>query len=87
MDTTVTQYKKELLKEIKGLPSDKVKEVLNFICFIKAKEVIDPAQAYSWTKKWQKMEKGADRDRKRGNVIGNGTVKKSIRSLPALLSL
>ena len=87
MDTTVTQYKKELLKEIKGLPSDKVKEVLNFICFIKAKEVIDPAQAYFWTKKWQKMEKGADRDRKRGNVIGNGTVKKSIRSLPALLSL
>ncbi|OGW02505.1 MAG: hypothetical protein A2W77_06525 [Nitrospinae bacterium RIFCSPLOWO2_12_39_16] len=87
MDTTVTQYKKELLKEIKGLPSDKVKEVLNFICFIKAKEVIDPAQAYFWTKKWQKMEKGADRDRKRGNVIGNGTVKKSIRSSPALLSL
>ena len=87
MDTTVTQYKKELLKEIKGLPSDKVKEVLNFICFIKAKEAIDPAQAYFWTKKWQKMEKGADRDRKRGNVIGNGTVKKSIRSLPALLSL
>ena len=60
---------------------------MNFICFIKAKEVIDPAQAYFWTKKWQKMEKGADRDRKRGNVIGNGTVKKSIRSSPALLSL
>lgn len=81
MDTTVTQYKKELLKEIKGLPYDKVKEVLNFICFIKAKEVIDPAQAYFWTKKWQKMEKGADRDKKRGNVIGNGTVSDLLKKL------
>lgn len=81
MDTTVTQYKKELLKEIKGLPYDKVKEVLNFICFIKAKEAIDPAQAYFWTKKWQKMEKGADRDKKRGNVIGNGTVSDLLKKL------
>lgn len=81
MDTTVTQYKKELLKEIKGLPYDKVKEVLNFICFIKAKEVIDPAQAYFWTKKWQKMERGADRDKKRGNVIGNGTVSDLLKKL------
>ena len=62
MDTTVTQYKKELLKEIKGLPSDKVKEVLNFICFIKAKEAIEPAQAYFWTKKWKKEQTGIEKE-------------------------
>jgi len=36
---------------------DKLREVLDFVCFIKAKDVIDPAQAYFWTRKWQRMEK------------------------------
>lgn len=81
MDIIVTQYKKELLKEIRELPSDKIKEILDFVCFVKAKEAIDPAQAYFWTKKWQKMEKGADRDKKRGNVIGNGTVSDLLKKL------
>ncbi len=81
METTVIQYRKELVKEIKELPSNKIKEVLDFICFIKAKESIDPAQAYFWTKKWQKMEKGADRDKKRGKVIGNGTASNLLKTL------
>ena len=81
METLSTQYKKELLREIKGLPPEKIKEILDFICFIKAKEVIDPAQAYFWTIKWQGMEREADKDKEAGNIIGNGTVEGLLEEL------
>jgi transposase-like protein len=45
------------------LSSSKLKEVLNFVHFIKAKEAIDPTQAYFWTKKWQEGEREADKDK------------------------
>jgi hypothetical protein len=69
METLNMQYKKDLLSEIEGLPLDKLKEILDFVCFIKAKEVIDPAQAYFWTRKWQDMEREADKDKEAGNII------------------
>ena len=75
------QYKGELLKEIEELSSEKIKEVLDFVCFIKAKEVIDPTQAYFWTKHWQQMEKEADEDKAAGNIIGNGTVESLLKEL------
>lgn len=53
-------YKKDLLREVEGLPPEKIKEVLDFIYFIKAKDVIDLSQMYFWTAKWQEMEKEAD---------------------------
>lgn len=81
METLATQYKKDLLREIEGLPSEKIKEILDFVCFIKAKEVIDPAQAYFWTSKWQSMEREADKDKEAGNVIGNGTAEGLLEDL------
>ncbi len=81
MGTLTTQYKKDLLREIEGLPSEKVKEILDFVCFIKAKEVIDPAQAYFWTSKWQSMEREADKDKEAGDIIGNGTVECLLKDL------
>ena len=81
METLATQYKKDLLREIEELSSEKIKEVLDFVCFIKVKEVIDPAQAYFWTKKWQDMEREADKDKETGNIIGNGTVEGLLREL------
>ena len=77
----VTQYKEELLREIERLPSKKIKEVLDFVCFIKAKENIDPTQTYFWTKKWQDMEREADMDKKSGNVIGDGTAEDLLQKL------
>ncbi len=77
----VTQYKEELLREIERLPSRKIKEVLDFVCFIKAKETIDPTQTYFWTKKWQDMEREADMDKKSGNVIGDGTAEDLLQKL------
>ena len=77
----VTQYKEELLREIERLPSRKIKEVLDFVCFIKAKETIDPTQTYFWTKKWQDMEREADMDKKSGNIIGDGTAEDLLQKL------
>ena len=73
MTTLTSSPKEELFREIEGLPDEKIKEVLDFACFIKAKDAIDPSQAYFWTKKWQRMEQEADRDKTIGNVIGDGT--------------
>jgi len=81
METLTMQYKKELLREIEGLPPEKMREILDFVCFIKAREVIDPAQAYFWTVKWQRMEREADKDKEAGNIIGNGTVEGLLKEL------
>ena len=81
METLHVQYKKDLLREIEGLPLDKLKEILDFVCFIKAKEAIDPAQAYFWTVNWQRMEREADEDKEAGNIIGDGTVEGLLKEL------
>ena len=63
-----TGTKQELLDEIMTLPSNLTKDVLEFVCFIKAKSAIDPTQAYFWTKKWQKMEQEAEENIKTGKI-------------------
>jgi hypothetical protein len=81
MEILTSQYKEELLREIEGLPSEKIKEILDFVCFIKAKEAIDPTQAYFWTRKWQEMEREADKDKEKGDIIGNGSAENLLESL------
>ncbi len=81
MKPLVAKYRKELLREIEGLPSKEIKEVIDFVCFVKAKRAIDPTQVYFWTKKWQDMEKEADRDKEAGKIIGDGTVKDLLKKL------
>lgn len=66
-----TDYKNEIIREIKGLTVSKSKEVLDFICFVKHKEAlskIDPTQAYFYTPAWQRLEKEAEQDIKTGRV-------------------
>ena len=81
MEILTSQHREELLREIEGLPSDKIKEILDFVCFIKAKEAIDLTQAYFWTRKWQEMEREADKDKEKGNIIGNGSAENLLESL------
>lgn len=81
MGTSATQYKKELFREIENLSFGKVKEILDYVHFIKAKDVIDPSQSYFWTKNWQEMEKDVERDKKAWNIIGDGTAKDLIKKL------
>jgi len=75
------EYTTQLLEEIKGLPAEKIKEVLDFACFIKAKEAIDPSQAYFWSRKWQGMEREADEDKEAGRIIGDGTAEGLVKEL------
>ena len=81
MQAVKEKLTEEIIEELEGLPKEKLKEVLGFVSYIKAKEAIDPTQAYFWTKGWQKMEAEADKARKAGKVIGNGTVKGLIQEL------
>jgi len=74
MSASISEYKEELMQQIEGLPAEKVKEILDFAYFVRAKDAIDPSQVYFWTTRWQMMEVDADKDRESGNVIGNGTV-------------
>ncbi len=55
---SVSHYKSELLSEIEGLSAEKLREILGFACFVKAKDVIDPSQSHYWTKKRQQMRNG-----------------------------
>ncbi len=81
MQSSVSEYKQELFREIQGLSDEKLKEILDFTYFIKAKDAIDPSQAYFWTTRWQAMEREADKDKKAVNVIGDGTIDGLIKEL------
>ena len=74
MPTIACDYMEELFRQIQGLPDEKIKEILDFIYSIKAKDAIDPSQAYFWTRKWQEMEREVDRDKERGDIIGDGSI-------------
>ncbi len=69
----------DVAQAIEGLKKNELKEVLDFIYFIKAKRAIHPSQAYFWTKKWQEWEREAEQDKKAGRVIGDGTLKNLFR--------
>ncbi len=81
MEATVNQERKELLREIKNMPSEKLKEILDYVYFIKARDSIDPEQLYFWTRRWQAMEREADADKTRGRIVGTGKVKDLIKFL------
>jgi len=81
MEIAVEQERKELLKEIKSISSEKIREILDFVYFIKTREAIDPAQMYFWTRQWQIMEQEADSDKARGRIIGDGGVKDLLKKL------
>lgn len=74
MSIMTSQYKEDLLSEIEGLPVEKLKQIIDFVCFIKAQDAINPSQSYFWTRKWQKVEKEADKDKETGKIIGDGSL-------------
>ena len=60
--------KRELLNEIKNLPSDLTKDVLKYVVFVKYKKIVDTDQSYFWSKKWQSLEKEAGKNIKEGKT-------------------
>ena len=81
MPNLASQYKEELLREIEGLSAEKMKELIDFTYFIKAKDAIDPSQAYFWSTKWQRMEAEVEDDKKAGRIIGDGSVEGLLNEL------
>ena len=81
MGKVVNKVKEDIVNELKDLRPDNLKEVLDFICFLKVKGKLDPSQAYFWTKTWQKREKEVNEDKIKGRVIGNGTVESLLESI------
>lgn len=81
MQAVKEKLTEEIIEELEGLPKEKLKEVLGFVSYIKAKEAIDPTQAYFWTRGWQNMEADAEKDKRTLKIIGNGTAKGLIREL------
>jgi len=83
MASTKTNSKllKTIVDELKEFKQVDLKEVLDYIYYTKAKESIDPSQIYFWTKKWQQWEMEAEKDKKAGKIIGNGTIKDLVSKL------
>ena len=48
---------------------------------IKPRKLIDPSQAYFWTKEWQEEEREADKDRRHGKVKRFRSMKDLVRDL------
>lgn len=71
----------QVFAEIKHLSPNILPEILDFVRFLRFKEVTDPKQAYFWTKRWQNMEKAIEKDKKHGRIVGNGTVKGLVKIL------
>ncbi|MBI3265941.1 MAG: hypothetical protein HYZ67_02665 [Chlamydiae bacterium] len=71
----------ELLSTVKSLDPKEFSEILDFARYLKMKHIIDPEQAYFWTKEWQRKEKEIDEAKKKGEILGDGTVKGLFKSI------
>ena len=81
MKKTSNAVREEIVSELKELKPDNLKEVLDFIFFLKVKQAIAASQAYFWTNTWQKWEEEADEDSKKGRIVGDGTVEGLLKAL------
>ena len=79
--TVKTAIATEVFEELKELPAPRLREVLTYIYFLKAKATIDPSQLYFWTRRWQVMERQAEADKRAGRIVGDGTLPGLLRAL------
>lgn len=73
MAVAVKELKEDIVEKLDGLPKADIQELHNFLVFLEMRAFlpkIDPAQAYFWTKKWQKLESEADEEIKTGKIFG-----------------
>ena len=71
----------QLTSEMKTLPPGYMREVLDFVRFLRLRCSIDPAQACFWTRRWQAKERAVEQDKKRGRTIGDGTMRELTKTL------
>lgn len=71
----------QLTSEMKTLPPGCIREVLDFVRFLRLRRSIDPSQAYFWTRRWQAKEKAVERNKKSSRVVGDGTMRGLAKTL------
>lgn len=72
---------KEIAEEIKTLAPSQLRELKIYVYFLKARQAIDPAQLYFWTRHWQGWEREAEADKRAGRLVGDGTLKGLLKAL------
>ena len=76
-----TTVPKVLLEEIQGLSVSQLHDLQVYVYFLKARQAVDPAQLYFWTKQWQGWEHDAEADKRAGRLVGDGTLKGLLKAL------
>lgn len=76
-----TKTKQSVVALLGDLNLQDLKETADFILFLKTRALIDPAQAYFWTERWQSMERKIERHKKRKQIIGDGSVASLLNNL------
>lgn len=71
----------EVIQEIRTLPPSELREVRAYVCFLKARDTIDPTQLYFWSKRWQAWERETETDKRSRRVVGDGTLKGLLKAL------
>ena len=77
------KVEKALIRILKEMNVQELRETADFALFLKTRSRIDPAQAYFWTRRWQAMEQRVQLDKLRGRILGNGSVESLLRALKA----
>ena len=70
-----------VVSEVKRLPPNELRETLDFVRFLRLRHSIEPDQTYFWTKKWQALEMAVEKDKRRGRVLGDGSMKGLAKTL------
>lgn len=77
----MTRADRLLFEEVKELNASQQRQVLDFVHFLRIKTSVDPTQAYFWTRRWQQLERDADRAKASGKVLGDGSVTGLLKAL------
>ncbi len=75
------KFERALIRMLKEMNVQELRETADFALFLKTRSRIDPTQAYFWTKRWQTMEQRVQQDKMRGRVLGDGTVHSLLQAL------
>jgi hypothetical protein len=71
----------EVVEEIRSLPRSQLRAVQAYVYLLKLSGKTDPSELYFWTTRWQAWEAEAQRDKRAGRVVGDGTLKGLLSAL------
>ena len=66
---------------LKNLTIKELREAADFIFFLKTRAMINPGQTYFWTRQWQALEQRAEHDKRKGKIVGQGSIDSLLHAL------